>query len=356
MANAKRLPSGNWRVQLFTGYDENGKRIYESFTAPTEAEANLLASTRKVELERGIQKARTPAELTVGEAIDNYINDRDGVLSVKTIREYRAMRRNYAPRLMRQKIKGLTEAYLQQQINIESKRLSPKTIRNLWGLVHSAIRSAVPGIQYNIKLPAKTKAEIHIPTNEQLIQLFELCKGKPIEIPVLLGATCGLRRGEIAALDLSADVDYKKNTITISKAVSNDSDGDWVTKSPKAYSSYRTVDAPAWVIDKLREARDTGYQPMNPGAITSAFRRRAEKLGLEIRFHDLRHYYASLMLSLGVPDMYAMRRMGHATPNMLKNVYQHLMDEKDREVTDSINRYFNAMQHDMQHGISDDDE
>ena len=55
------------------------------------------------------------------------------------------------------------------------------------------------------------------------------------------------------------------------------------------------------------------------------------------------------MLSLGVPDKYAMQRMGHATPNMLKNVYQHLMDDKNEEVTEQINRYFETMQHEMQH-------
>lgn len=56
------------------------------------------------------------------------------------------------------------------------------------------------------------------------------------------------------------------------------------------------------------------------------------------------------MLALGVPDRYAMERMGHATPNMLKTVYQHTMQEKQRDVADKVNDYFTAMQHEMQHG------
>ena len=68
---------------------------------------------------------------------------------------------------------------------------------------------------------------------------------------------------------------------------------------------------------------------------------------------DLRHYYASLMLSLGIPDKYAMTRMGHATPNMLRNVYQHLRDEKDREATAAINSHFDTMQRNMQLNNSD---
>lgn len=61
------------------------------------------------------------------------------------------------------------------------------------------------------------------------------------------------------------------------------------------------------------------------------------KHGLTVRFHDLRHYCASLMLALGVPDLYAMERMGHSPTHMLKSVYQHTMKDKQDEVAISIN-------------------
>ena len=65
-----------------------------------------------------------------------------------------------------------------------------------------------------------------------------------------------------------------------------------------------------------------------------------DELGLkQINFKSLRHYYASMMLMNNVPDKYAMKRMGHATDNMLKNVYQHIIDKKDVEVTETINNY-----------------
>lgn len=60
MAKAKKLPSGNWRVQLFVGVDENGKRKYESFTATTAKAAELMAAQRASELERGIDKSAHP--------------------------------------------------------------------------------------------------------------------------------------------------------------------------------------------------------------------------------------------------------------------------------------------------------
>lgn len=354
MAEAKKLPSGSWRVLLYVGKDENGKRKYESFTAATKKEANLLASERAREIEQGIFKSRAPAEMTVEEAIDRYIEDRDAILAPKTIREYKGYKRNYLQGIMKIKIKNLTPDIVQREINKEARRLSPKSISNIWALFKAAIQSAVPDLKYNVKLPSKVKTAFQIPTNEQLLKLFEAVEGKKLEIPVLLGTTCGLRRGEIAALDLNKDVDFKKNTLTVNKAISNNDKGEWVIKSTKTYSGTRTIDVPEWVMEKLKAAKESGYEFMKPDRISTDFARTCRKLGFSIRFHDLRHYYASLMLSLGVPDKYAMARMGHATPNMLKNVYQHLMDDKDKEVTLAINQHFETMQHTMQHGEKSD--
>ena len=65
-------------------------------------------------------------------------------------------------------------------------------------------------------------------------------------------------------------------------------------------------------------------------------------LGLKCRFHDLRHYNASIMLALNVPDKYAMERMGYSTPATLKKVYQHTMTGKRAEVNDMINGHMAA--------------
>ena len=356
MSEAKKLPSGKWRNLLYVGKDENGKRKYESFTADTKREANLLAMERAREIELGIRKDRTPSELTVGEAIDRYIEERDNVLEPKTIREYKSYRRNYAQNIINVRLKNLTAADIQREINRESKRLAPKSIHNIWSLLNAAITNAIPDMKFCPQLPAKVKKEIQIPTNNQFLDLMLYVEGMKVEIPVILAATCGLRRGEISALDLREDVDYKNHRISVRRAMSKNDEGKWVMGGPKTYSSARTVDAPQWVIDKLKDAFDKCYKMPTPDRISNAFSRICKKLDYKIRFHDLRHYYASVMLSLNVPDKYAMARMGHATPHMLKTVYQHLMDDKDREVTLAINQHFETMQHAMQHAKPDDDE
>lgn len=75
--------------------------------------------------------------------------------------------------------------------------------------------------------------------------------------------------------------------------------------------------------------------------VGSRFDYHIKKAGIKhYRFHDLRHVNASVMPALNVPDKYAMRRMGHATNNMLKTVYQHTMSEKEQEVNSVVDGYF----------------
>jgi integrase len=356
MSDAKKQSNGKWRNLLYVGKDANGKRIYESFTADTKKEANAMAAARARELEVHGYKQRNPSEMTVGEAIDKYIENRDAVLQPKTILDYKGYRRNYFGQLMNIRIKDLTESDVQRAVNDEARHLSPKSVRNIYALLSSALASADPNLHFRINLPQKQKKEIHIPTEEQLVQLFRYVEGHRIEIPLIIAATCGLRRGEICALDLKKDIDYKLCRITVNKAISKTDTGEWVIKPPKTTSGYRTVDCPEWVIDKLRSARDNGYTWMNPDHVSTCFADICDKLNIDIRFHDLRHYYASIMLSLGVPDVYAMARMGHATPNMLKNVYQHIIDDRDKEATAAINNHFNTMQLNMQRNNLDTSE
>ena len=87
MAKAKKLPSGSWRVLQFVGLDADGKRQYKSFTAPTKREAEFLAA------EYVAKKKRPSGRMTVGEAIDRYIESKDGVLSPTTVSGYQKIRR-----------------------------------------------------------------------------------------------------------------------------------------------------------------------------------------------------------------------------------------------------------------------
>ena len=145
MAKAKKLPSGNWRVQVFDYKDEKGKNHYRSYTAPTKAEAEYMAAFFK--------KNRPPKEerkeaMTVGQAVDKYI-DLSATLSPTTLARYRNMRAFSFPDLMDMNIEDLNDQVCQREINKEIQRpkeqtgkpLSAKTIRNEWALISSSLRS-----------------------------------------------------------------------------------------------------------------------------------------------------------------------------------------------------------------------
>ena len=84
--------------------------------------------------------------------------------------------------------------------------------------------------------------------------------------------------------------------------------------------------------------------------MSNRFREVADAHGLkQLHFHNLRHYYASLLISQGCPNKYIIARLGHATDNMLRRVYGHIVAERDREFTDKVNAHFDTMHHEMHH-------
>ena len=116
-------------------------------------------------------------------------------------------------------------------------------------------------------------------------------------------------------------------------------------ETTKAFNRTRTMDIPSVLLDALKEMPQSPSCPfvfdLTYSAFTAMFRRLLKKNNLpHCRIYDLRHAYASTMLMLGVPDKYAMERMGHSTSNMLKTVYQHTYSEKQKQTSELLDRFF----------------
>lgn len=335
MPTAKKLPSGSWRVLAYAGKDAQGKRKYESFTAPTKREAERLAAQWQLTLEE-----RSTQAPTVEEQLQNYIDTCSGVLSPRTVAEYRKLAARYYETIASVRLNRLTSDQVQRLVSTLALDHSPKTVRNVYGLLTAALRAWNPERRLNIKLPKKQKTEIEIPTADQ-VDLLTSSADAVLRPAIVLASTMGLRRSEICALTWSC---VRKEGLRISQALVKDEHHEFVTKSPKSTAGYRTLPIPLPALPYLTKPQDAApgdrIVPLTPDALTRRFERLCASLGLSLRFHALRHYYASVLLSLGVPDKYAMARMGHATPNMIKNVYQHLMADKDKEITDTIDAYY----------------
>lgn len=349
MAKAKKLPSGNYRALVYVGKDAAGKRLYESFTDPNKDKVELMASEFRVKRKR---KDR-PEEMTVGQAIDRYIELKEVVLSPSTIRGYKQIKGKYLESIMCVSFKRLTNEKIQIAFNKEIKRnLSTKTLRNILGLLSAALRQYHSDFEIKVTLPKKQHVNANIPSDSDMEKLISISTNTEMIIPILLASCLGLRRGEICALKWS-DIDFKKNDASINSSKVINSEKKWEIKSPKSYAGNRTIHMPPMLTKILSENKNNSdfVVNMSPNALSCRFVRLLKKNNLpHFRFHDLRHFNASVMLALNIPDKYAMERMGHATNSTLKTVYQHTMKDKKESIDDSINRYFEQlMQHEMQH-------
>ena len=101
------------------------------------------------------------------------------------------------------------------------------------------------------------------------------------------------------------------------------------------------VPVPDWLL-QIVQKKPSSFTFMRPTSITDAFGKLAQKHGLSCSFHGLRHYYASVMESLGIPESYQMERLGHTTNSMLKR-YQEYLKEKEAEVNDALMDHLNAL-------------
>lgn len=339
-----QLPSGAYHTRLFSHKDENGKPVYCSITHPDYDEVVRLAAQFKVDKKHERIKKRTEGQkITLGEAMDKYIESKDAVLSPATIREYKRMRRTYLQDIINMPVFDITQEIIQQEINALSRELAPKSVRNVHGFIVPVLTMCRPELKLTTTLPQKVKPDIRIPTAEEMSKVFAYVKGTDMEIPVYLAACCGLRRSEIIAIDVERDLDLDKQTLTIREAIVVDENNEEVRKKTKTPAGKRTIRLFPFVLDAIKRAGITtgplvdlkGYQ------IYNKWRWIRTRLKLpKYRFHDLRHYAVSVMLALNIPKNYIADYVGHDTENMIDNVYGHIMRERKTSFVDMLQNYF----------------
>lgn len=342
MAKAKKLPSGNWRVQANITID--GTIVRKSFTNPDKKKAELAA----LEWQNKLYKyTNEPTQLTLGEAIQKYIDNRRNILSPVTIATYEKIKKNYFLTQQSKKLSNISQNMLQSEINLLSKDLSPKSIRSIWGLISASIKNAT-NETINVTLPKKQKIIYSTPDLDTSLKILNACKGTEIELPVTLALRLGLRISEICGLKWSAVYDdyLVINNVIVSYGTEE------YEKTPKSAAGNRKIPLPQDIKDLINaQTKINDYViQKNSKAIGAMFRRILAKNNIpHCRFHDLRHATASAMALLNIPDRYAMKIGGWDSPEILHSVYQQTFTKEELAFSKLLSDFFTQNAHENAH-------
>lgn len=357
MATARKLPSGSYRCRAYYT-DEYGVQHSESFTEETAVLAEAKAAMWKAGM---IEREKNRTHMPLGEAMDAYIEVcRATGISPSTIRAYVSYRNNAYATIEKKRVDKITLRDVQAWVVGRAKTASPKTIKNNLAFISAVLKANEIKLDFSLlKLPKAQHIEMEIPSDQQIIDMLDaVYEDDDMYIAVSLAALMGLRRSEICALRWS-DITVSGETayLTVDKALVLDEDSVHVEKEPKTQAGSRVLVIPAALHDELKRRRQ--LRPtlvgISPNVITERYMRLADRLGAPRRFHNLRHYHASVMLREGVPEKYITADMGHSSFDMVKRVYGHVMEEKKRTIHSAMDAHADTIisgRHADSHGIA----
>ena len=302
----RRLPSGAWNCRVMI----DGQSY--SFTHSDKKTVMRMASEFADEYRR---KMDNP---TLLERMREYVAENEERLSPSTVRSYNGMIRmieERTPRIASKRLSAITE---QDVSDIVRPLRTLKTKRNYVNFIHACTGKSAG------KLTGVSSKRVHVPTELEVKGLLQIFRNTELEVPIMLAAYGGLRRGEICALRMS---DIDGDFVHVSRAVVRDPSGEWITKDPKTASSIRSVLLPHFVIERIQVQ---GYiTHLLPSQVSNRFWKKQRNLGIPpYCFHSLRHFHASYLHYLNIPDAYIMQRGGWSTPSVMQSIYRHALEDK----------------------------
>lgn len=321
-----------------------------------------------------------PTELTVEGWLTEWLKSYAKVkLSVRSYEMHETnLRTHVIPKLGRIKLHQLTTEHLQglyvglltEPAKRTQKPLAPATVARIRSVVSDALNQAVANkkLQVNpnsgVRLPANLKTSrtraMVVYTEEQLNTLLDTAKESTLHTEVLIGATTGMRLGEVLALKWD-DIDWERKTVRVDEATEFSQAKGNRLKGPKSESGKRIIPLMGYAVEPLRRhlIQQTAYRseqdatwnptgfvcPRKDGGLQQVatvsryFDRFAKRLakttGLpEITFHQLRHTYASLMLHQGTQITEVSRLLGHSSIIVTLGIYAHLIPGADSAAVD----------------------
>ena len=323
------------------------------------AEAEL--ARLRAELEPPKEVGDLSSDMLFADYLREWLEIAKGRLAVATYSSYAAMINKPIGPYFRQRnltLRELEARHLQMFYSEMLRKVKPNTVIHYHAIIHSALKYAVKtdmlvqNVADKVDRPKKNSFQPVFLSAEEMQKMFEALRGTKLELPVLVAAFYGFRRGEMLGLKWDA-IDFERGTISVIRTVTTITlDGKQTEieqQSAKTKSSLRTLPLIGSFREyflQVKEAQELNKQVcgncynheydgfvfvdelgerMRANYLTSAFPKFLEDHGLRrMRFHDLRHSCASLLLANGVPLKHIQEWLGHSDFTTTANIYAHL--------------------------------
>ncbi len=369
--NIRKRKDGRWEGRYTAGYDpKTGKRLIKNVLGKTQAEVKEKLK-RALEETNGLDVSRAADEYTVASWLRTWyeLYAKPNVRTATANRYELIIEQYTVPRIGNIKLKKLTTQHLQKLYKelLESGRihvgkgqdngLSTTTVHSVHLMLHCALERAVKErlISRNpcedCIVPKPRKLDMKILTPEHMKAYLEAADRRGLLPMFYLELVSGLRKGELVALRWD-DVDIRQRTISVSKQYVRNPDGSLELTRPKTENSVRLVSIPQTAVDLLIQEHDkhpdspylfpsplTG-EMYHPDSVVNLHKKILQDAGLEhLRFHDLRHTFATTALQNGVDVKTVSAMLGHFDAGFTLRTYTHATRQKQDEAAQTMGNF-----------------
>jgi len=376
---AIRRRGDKWLVMVEMGKDPaTGRRRRASVTMSSRRQAEAEEAKLRHEAAMGLDLE--PTRITLAEYLDQWLDAVRGNVAPSTYRRYEGiMRRQVIPYIGGVALSKLRPLHVQQVYarlrrggRADGKALSPRSLLHVHRVLSEALKQAMlwqltpRNVCDAVEAPKASRGDIRAIGPSEARELVEaaLAEDSPYGDCAVLALHTGLRLGELLGLRWE-DINLERGQLTVRRSLQHLPGREREFREPKTAHGRRTIPLGATaisVLDRLRRrqigerlALGPGYRneglvlatsvgtPLNDGNVRRAFYRIASRAGVApLRFHDLRHTHATLLLTRGVHPKVVSERLGHASIGLTLDTYSHVLPNLQEEAIRDFDAWLSA--------------
>ena len=361
-----------YEARYTAGFDPGtGKQIQRSITDKSKKVVAQKLRAAMADLDAGTYKA--PCKMTVAQWLDIWVAEYLNSVKPLTKHNYnKQVQKHFKPALGAVRLDALDTHTIQRFYNsLSASGLSPKTVKNLHGILHCALQQAIACDYLSrnpadaCKLPKVTKPEIKPLEPEEIARLLKEAEQDDYCNLFIVAMFTGMRQGELLGLAWEC-VDFQSGIITVKQQLQC-KDGNYFLETPKSGKNRTILPAPI-VMDALRNQLDRQQKEKEQAGkmwdnqfnlvftdalgkylvrrtVVKHFKKISQRAGIsdDARFHDLRHSFAVSSLYAGDDIKTVQANLGHATAQFTLDVYGHVTQKMRQESANRMQKFYEQL-------------